>query len=108
MLMFRPPADIEAFENSYNDLLALIERMPDVQRRQVVSVTGSPTGTVPYYRMLEIYFEDRATMEAALMTPIGQEAGGQIQTFPPGSYELLFADVYEEFGGSTPQASDDV
>ena len=108
MLMFRQPADVEAFENSYNDLLALIERMPDIQRRQVVSVTGSPTGTASYYRMLEIYFEDRATMEAALMTPIGQEAGGQIQTFPPGSFELLFADVYEEFGGSTPQASDDV
>ena len=105
MLMFRQPDDLEAFENSYNDLLALIERMPNILRRQVVAVTGSPVGIAPYYRILEIYFADEQTMEASLMTAIGQEAGGQIQTFPPGSFELLFADVYEESGGSTTRSS---
>lgn len=102
MMIFRQPADVERFENSYNDLLALVERMPGIVRRQVVSITGSPTGASPYYRILEVYFEDRRTMELSMITPIGQEAGGQLLTFPPGSFEMAFAEVYEEEGGHTP------
>jgi uncharacterized protein (TIGR02118 family) len=102
MIIFHQPVKLERFENSYNDLLALIERMPDIARRQVISVIGSPVGESPYYRILEIYFEDREKMEQALMSPIGQEAGGQLATFPAGSFEMLFADVYEEEGGHTP------
>lgn len=102
MILFRPPADIEQFENSYNDLLALIERMPDISRRQVVNVVGSPLGEVPYYRILEVYFPDQATMQESLRTPQGQEAGGQMGTFPAGAFHLIFAEVFEEAGGRTP------
>lgn len=101
MMVFRQPQNVEQFENSYNDLLALVERMPDVERRQVISVWGSPTGQSPYYRILEVYFKDRPTMERALRTPQGQEAGGQLMTFPAGSFEMVFADIYEETGGRT-------
>jgi len=107
MLIFRRPQNLRAFENSYNDLLALVERMPDIQRRQVISVVGSPLGQSPYYRILEVYFADKPTMEAALMTPIGQEAGAQISTFAPGSFEMVFAEVYEEDGGNTPSLDTD-
>ena len=103
MLIFHHPDSLQSFENSYNDLLALVERMPDIKRRQVINIVGSPMGTTPYYRILEVYFEDKKTMEAALMTPIGQEAGAQINTFPAGSFEMLFAEVYEEEGGRTPR-----
>jgi len=105
MLIFRRPPNLRTFENSYNDLLALVERMPTIQRRQVINVVGSPQGQSPYYRILEVYFADKATMEAALMTPIGQEAGAQISSFPPGTFEMVFAEVYEEDGGSTPTST---
>jgi len=101
MLIFRRPENLRTFEDRYNDLLGLIERMPDIQRRQVITVVGSPQGQSPYYRILEVYFADKATMEAALMTPIGQEAGAEIMKLPTGSFEMVFAEVYEEDGGST-------
>ncbi|MDX2075516.1 MAG: EthD family reductase [bacterium] len=103
MMLFHHPDNLDAFENSYNDLLGLVERMPNVRRRQVIDVFGSPTGKAPYYRILEVYYDDRATMEASLLSKQGQEAGGQIATFPTGSFEMIFADVYEEVGGSTPK-----
>ncbi|MCB9449819.1 MAG: hypothetical protein H6672_00175 [Anaerolineaceae bacterium] len=91
------------FESAYNDFLALIERMPNIERRQVVNVLGSPLGAVPYNRILEIYFKDKATLEASLKSPTGQEAGSELsRRFKPGTYETLFAEVYEEAGGSTP------
>jgi uncharacterized protein (TIGR02118 family) len=103
MILFRPPADLEAFENSYNDFLALVERMPAIERRQVINVLGSPRGPAPYYRILEVYFESYAVLDSALKSTAGQEAGGQLATLPPGSFELMFAEVFEEMGGSTPR-----
>jgi uncharacterized protein (TIGR02118 family) len=105
MILFYHPDSSDRFENSYNDLLALVERMPSIKRRQVISVLGSPMGESPYYRILEVYFEDRQVMEDALLSPAGQEAGGQLMTFPQGSFETIFADVYEEEGGHTPASS---
>jgi uncharacterized protein (TIGR02118 family) len=103
MILFRKPKDMDAFENRYNDFLALVERMPDVERRQVISVLGSPVGEPRYYRVLEIYFADQARMEASLRSKPGQEAGGELtRRFPAGTFEAIFAEVYEEAGGSTP------
>ena len=106
MMLFKNPRDQEAFENSYNDLLALVERMPDVVRRQVINVEGSPTGRSPYYRILEVYFESKEKMEESLLSEAGQEAGGQINTFKKYAYEMIFADVFEEAGGQTTGATD--
>jgi uncharacterized protein (TIGR02118 family) len=101
MVMFSMPAQLEDFENPYQDFLALVERMPHITRRQVIHITGSPLGAAHLYRILEVYFEDQAQMDAALKSPQGQEAGGELRRFPPGSFEMLFADVFEEAGGRT-------
>ena len=105
-ILFRTPMDADAFENRYNDLLALMERLPGITRRQVVNVIGSPTGQSAFQRVLEVYFEDEAHMREALMSPAGQEAGGEIYRFPAGSFEVFFADVYEEAGGRTETTPD--
>jgi hypothetical protein len=104
MILFRQPEtdDTDTFERRYNEFLALIERMPDISRRQVVTALGSPIGALPFFRILEIYFNDLAQMEASLRSKAGQEAGGElVRRFPQGSFETVFAEVYEEAGGST-------
>jgi uncharacterized protein (TIGR02118 family) len=106
MIIFRKPADAETFENVYNDFLALIERMPGVQRRQVINVLGSPQGETTYHRILEVYYDEQAHMEESLRSKAGQEAGGELRRFPSGSVEMLFTEVFEEAGGSTPAAGE--
>jgi uncharacterized protein (TIGR02118 family) len=107
MILFRQPTDLDSFENVYQDFLALVERMPNILRRQVVHITSSPQGTPQYYRILELYFESPETQQEALMTPIGQETGKELGCLPEGAVEMLFADVYEEEGGSTPTPDED-
>ena len=102
VVQFRQPTDMNNFENAYNDFLALVENMPNIVRRQVVHITGSPLGQSPYYRALELYFDTVDTMRAALMTPAGQEAGNELARFAENSFEVFFAEVFEEAGGSTP------
>ncbi|MDX2163479.1 MAG: EthD family reductase [bacterium] len=104
MIVFTTPPDPMAFGDRYADFLALIERMPNIQRRQVIDILGSPLGTTRYHRILEVYFQDYAAMQGAMMSAAGQEAGREISRFPAGTYDLLFAEVYEETGGSTPGA----
>jgi uncharacterized protein (TIGR02118 family) len=101
IILFRKPPLPDKFENTYNDFLALVERMPDVRRRQVVHVTGSPFGESPYYRFLEIYFDNESAMRAALLSPAGQEAGAELQKFPQKTFEVAYAEVFEETGGRT-------
>ncbi|QPC82555.1 EthD family reductase [Phototrophicus methaneseepsis] len=100
VVMFRHPAEMHVFENIYTDFLSLVERMPDIQRRQVVHLTGSPMGETPYYRVLELYFADEAAMRQALMSPAGQEAGGELERFGPDSILIWYGDEYEDDGGS--------
>ena len=102
MLMFHKPSDLARFEDSYNTFLAQIERIPNITRRQVISILGSPQGTPTTYRILEVYFSDYDTLTAALRSPEGQAAGGILNQFPKGTVDMLFAEVYEEVGGSTP------
>ena len=104
MVLFRQPENAERFENIYQDFLALVERIPHIQRRQVVHVTGSPAGAPEYYRILEIYFRVAGAQNEALLSAAGQEAGAELYRLPKDSFEMLFADVYEEEGGSTPIA----
>ena len=107
MILFGPPEDAESFENVYQDFLALIERMPNIRRRQVAHVSGSPQGAPKVHRILEIYFESTEAQTEALMSPVGQEAGKELRRLPEDSYQLLLADVYEEEGGNTPQPDAD-
>ena len=107
MILFGPPEDAEGFENVYQDFLALIERMPNILRRQVVHVTGSPQGAPKVHRILEIYFESTEAQTEALMSPVGQEAGKELRRLTEDSYQLLLTDVYEEEGGSTAEPDAD-
>ena len=107
MILFGQPDDIDAFEAVYQDFLALVERMPHIQRRQVAHITGSPQGSPEFYRILEIYFESSDKQTEALMSPVGQEAGLELNRLPKASFQLLMADVYEEAGGSSRRAADD-
>ena len=93
--------DNEEFDNAYHDFLALVERMPDIQRRQAIHVIGSPQGTPPFHRGLEIYFETEEILRASLMSKSGQEAGNELARFAEGSFDVYFAEVYEEDGGQT-------
>ncbi|MFW5748383.1 MAG: hypothetical protein ACOCYT_02085 [Chloroflexota bacterium] len=107
MMIFKQPEPeaIRQFEANYSRLLRQVEQMPDIVRRQVSSVVGSPAGASSYYRILEVFFADRQRMEDALMSTAGQRAGTEMAAFPAGSYEMIFAEVYEETGGQTSAAN---
>jgi len=96
ILLFRQPPDEQAFELHYSTNLPMLEKMPGVHRRQACLVWGAPGGQSPYYRVTEFYFDDRETLDAALLSPEGIAAGKDLMSFAGRGVELVFCDVFEE------------
>src|SRR3990172_3369884 len=96
MILFHKPGNLAGFEHDYNSFLGLVEQMPDIRRRQVVDVVGSPKGKAIYYRILEVYFDTEESMQSSLRTQAGQLAGASLARFPAGVIDMLLANVYEE------------
>ncbi len=94
-ILYRQPADEASFEPRYNQSLALMEQLPGIRRRQVCHVLGSPAGKSPFYRFLELYFDDFESLDSALLSPEGRAAGADLMQFARDS-ELIFSEVYEE------------
>lgn len=68
------PGQVEAFEQHYTDVhLPLAASIPGV-RKLVATRTSDSLGdtTSPLHRITELWFDDRAAMEAAEASPEGQ------------------------------------
>ena len=94
-VLYRRPLDEATFETHYNQNLALMEKLPGIQRRQACVVLGNPAGQSPYSRVLELYFADYTALDHALLSPEGRAAGADLMLFA-GDAEVLFAEVYED------------
>jgi uncharacterized protein (TIGR02118 family) len=95
-VVFMQPDDPQSFEERYNYNLSLMERLPGVTRRQACVVLGGPGGKSPFYRILELYFEDFPALDAALLSEPGQAAGKDLMAFAANKVELIFSEVFEE------------
>ena len=95
-ILFHQPTDLALFEPRYNQNLALMEQLPGIRRRQACLVLGSPAGASLYYRILELYFEHRDALDAAMLSPEGRRAGADLVSFVGRGAELIFSEVFEE------------
>jgi uncharacterized protein (TIGR02118 family) len=96
VLLFKHPHDIDAFEQHYIDNLALLEQLPGIIRRQANLVLGSPLGKSPYYRILELYFDNFEALDAAMTSNSGVQAGQQLMETVGHLVESIFVDVFED------------
>lgn len=95
-ILFRKPADTNAFEEKFAHHVQLITAMPNVQRAAVSRTVGSPRGEAPYYLIHEIYFADMPAATYALNTPEGRAAGGDLLVWARDISTLMFSEVWGE------------
>jgi len=92
VVLYTQPSDPGAFDEHYLGVhMPLVAKIPGLLRTETGTVTAAlDGGEQTYYRIAELYFADRAAMDAAFGSPEGGETAqdyGQIA--PPGSRMLV-------------------
>jgi uncharacterized protein (TIGR02118 family) len=95
VLLFKQVAVDANFDLHFRRNQTLLGKMPGVIRLQENKVLGGPAGETTYQWILEVFFEDFAALDAALMSPEGVTAGKDLMAFAGENVELLFVEAVE-------------
>ena len=92
------PDEPAEFDRYYRDVhTPLVQRIPGVRSirfgRVLETANGQPA---PYYLVSDVYFDDRAALEAALASREMQEALEDVPNFATGGVTIMFCE-YEDF-----------
>lgn len=94
IVLYGPPTDPAAFDAHYfGTHVPLAEQIPNVKQFSVSKLRAIDSSASPYYLVAELFFDDQETMYAALSTPEGQAAAGDVATFATGGATMLVADI---------------
>lgn len=96
VILIEPLDNWDALEARWPEFLRLVEAMPGLRREATSRVEQVLFGKPVYERVHELFFDDRATTEAALASPTGQAAGRLLQHMTGGRMLLFFAEHHED------------
>jgi uncharacterized protein (TIGR02118 family) len=97
MLLFRPPTDIERFEQEWSrSFVPAAERMPGIRRITVSRAMESLGGPLDLYLVHEFFFESLLDARNAMASPSGEAAGRALMAFASGAVTLCLAEHLEE------------
>jgi uncharacterized protein (TIGR02118 family) len=95
MVLYGKPEDPSAFDAYYAATHApLAEKIPTLRRFEHGKALGSPDGSeAPFYYIAELSFDDPDALQAAMSSPEGQAAGGDVANFATGGVTMLVAQI---------------
>jgi uncharacterized protein (TIGR02118 family) len=92
------PADPAEFDRYYKAIhTPIVQRIPGVRNirfgHALTTVDGEPP---PYYLVCDVYFDDRASFDAALESPEMKEAIADVPNFATGGVTIMFCE-YDDY-----------
>lgn len=95
--LFRQPEDVAAFDQHYREVHApLMQAVPGLRKMEVTRFTSGVRGEkAEYYLMAEMYWDDKAAMDAAMMSAENRAAGKDLMSFAREYVTMMFAEVEE-------------
>jgi uncharacterized protein (TIGR02118 family) len=94
--LYKKPANVQVFEEHYSGVhLPLLEKIPGIIKTELSRFFAGPQGEPPFYMMVEAYFADRGSLEAALKSPENRAADQDLMSFAGDLVTVMFADTYE-------------
>jgi len=92
-VLYGHPTDPAAFERHFAAVhVPLVERMPNLRRFEPAVVVATPDGSpVPYYRIVELYFDSEEELQASMATPEGRAPAEDVPNYATGGATVLIA-----------------
>ena len=91
-VLYDQPEDPAAFEKYYLETHVPDhgQQIPNVIKIEANKAVGEDP---PFYRSADLYFENMASLQAALGHPIGKAAVADLDTFAKDRYKVLITEV---------------
>lgn len=94
IVLYSNPENVADFDRHYFEVHApLASKMPGLRRMEVSRITGAPGGEPRYHLQAELYFDDMASLTAALKSDAGRAAGKDVMGFAGKIVHMMFAEV---------------
>jgi uncharacterized protein (TIGR02118 family) len=95
VVLYNFPPDPKDFEDHYFGVhLPLSSKLPGLRRREFAKLTTGPGAQdPPFYRIAELYFDDRSAMERAFASEEGRTALADRDQFATAGVTVLWAEV---------------
>ncbi|HAJ05286.1 MAG TPA: EthD family reductase [Chloroflexi bacterium] len=96
-ILFNTPENINDFEERWSQqFIPIAEQMPGVQRITVSHIEGEPKGKSEYYKIHEFQFANKPSLDHALNSEKGVQAGKALMKFAGNITTILFSESFEE------------
>lgn len=96
VILFEPPEDWPAFDDTWPRFLHQVEEMPGLRREAFCRVESFLFGSCHIAQMHELFFETFEAAQQAMASPQGQAAGQLLQEMTSGRMSLFIADHKED------------
>jgi uncharacterized protein (TIGR02118 family) len=95
VVLYTRPDDPAGFDDHYVGVHApLVAKLPGLQRFETGTLTlALDGGELPYYRIAELYFADRAAMDAAFGSPEGAATASDYGAIAPRGSRMFVEEV---------------
>jgi uncharacterized protein (TIGR02118 family) len=91
-VLYDEPENRAAFEEYYNEthIPKHGQQIPNVIKLEANKAVGDDA---PFYRSADLYFEDMASFQASMGSPITQAAIADLENFAKGRHKVLITEV---------------
>lgn len=96
--------EIQSFDEGWPEFLKSAENMPGLIKESVNRIDNCIYGQNFLRRIYSFSFEDRASLEKALLSPSGEKAGKLLHLITQGNMILLSGEFNEDFLGNFQKA----
>ena len=95
VVMYKIPKNAEAFDRHYASThIPLAKKIPGLTKYDISQgPVGSPAGPSGIHLVATLYFDSMSALQAALSSPEGQAAAGDLANFADGGADLLMFDT---------------
>jgi len=92
--IYQKAEDTAAFEQHYRNVhMPLAMKMPGLRKCELGWAKASPGGVPRYHLVAELYFDDKAALKAAMMSPEGMAAAKDVGEFAGKLIHMIIADA---------------
>jgi uncharacterized protein (TIGR02118 family) len=92
--LYQTPSDQPAFEQHFTAVhLPLLQKYPGLKDMEITRITGAPPGDVRFSWMVELYFDDRDSMDRALASSDGKAVARDLMAFSAHHVTVFHGEV---------------